>query len=152
MRRKECLICVGLPVKCREKQNFPLSSHHSPVSHKLCENLHIAFQVPIRHKLIQAVPVKVEISANTQRLHIPLASCNGNLKWKNQGFHNNSHKGLRVQKLIPLDGQGLQQPGLVKSVPAHDRGFGTRCSLKSLPTQTILWFWYIQIYTHENRL
>ena len=36
-----------------------------------------------------------------------------------------------------------EQPGLVEDVPAHGRGIGTRWFLRSLPTQTILWF-----YTH----
>ena len=33
---------------------------------------------------------------------------------------------------------GFEQPGLVEGVPADGRGFGTRWSLKCLPTQTIL--------------
>ena len=35
-------------------------------------------------------------------------------------------------------GWGFEQPGLVEGVPAHGRGVGTRWSLMSLPTQTIL--------------
>lgn len=38
---------------------------------------------PEGHKLRQAVLDKVEISANTQRLHIPLMSCYRNLKLEN---------------------------------------------------------------------
>lgn len=38
---------------------------------------------PEGHKLTQAVLDKVEISANTQRFHIPLMSCNRNLKLEN---------------------------------------------------------------------
>jgi len=33
-----------------------------------------------------------------------------------------------------------EQPGLVEDVPAHGRGVGTKWALRSLPTQTILWF------------
>ena len=36
-------------------------------------------------------------------------------------------------------GRGFEQPGLVDGVPAHGRGVQTRWSLRSLPTQTILW-------------
>ena len=36
-------------------------------------------------------------------------------------------------------GWSSEQPGLVKDVPAHGRGVGTRWSLRSLPTLTILW-------------
>ena len=42
------------------------------------------------------------------------------------------------EKAMPADGE---QPGLVEDVPAHGRGLGTRWSLRSLPTQTILWFY-----------
>jgi len=35
---------------------------------------------------------------------------------------------------------GFEQPGLVEDVPAHGREVGTRWSLRSLPTQTILLF------------
>jgi len=35
-------------------------------------------------------------------------------------------------------GWGFEQPGLVEGVPAHGRGVGTRLSIRSLPTQTIL--------------
>ena len=35
-------------------------------------------------------------------------------------------------------GQGFEQPGLVKGVPAHGRGVGNRQSIRSLPIQTIL--------------
>ena len=35
-------------------------------------------------------------------------------------------------------GRGLGQPGLVEGVPAHGRGVGTRQSLRSFPTQTVL--------------
>ena len=34
----------------------------------------------------------------------------------------------------------FEQPGLMEGVPAHGRGVGSRWSLRSLPTQTILWF------------
>ena len=34
-----------------------------------------------------------------------------------------------------------EQPGLVEDVPAHGREVGTRWSLRSLPTLTILWFY-----------
>jgi len=33
------------------------------------------------------------------------------------------------------------RPGLVEGVPTHGRGLGTRWSVRSLPTQTILWFY-----------
>jgi len=36
----------------------------------------------------------------------------------------------------------FEQPGLVGSVPARGRRVQTRWSLRSLPTQTILW-WFI---------
>jgi len=32
-------------------------------------------------------------------------------------------------------------PGLVEGVPAHGRGFGKRWPIRSLPTQTSLWFY-----------
>jgi len=32
----------------------------------------------------------------------------------------------------------FEQPGLVEGVAAHSKGVGTRRSLRSLPTQTIL--------------
>ena len=35
--------------------------------------------------------------------------------------------------------RGFEQPGLVEGVPAHGKGVGSRWSLRSLPTQTILW-------------
>ena len=35
-------------------------------------------------------------------------------------------------------GWGFEQAGLVEGVPAHGMGVGTGCSLRSLPTQTIL--------------
>jgi len=38
-------------------------------------------------------------------------------------------------------GWGFEQPGLVEGVPAHGRGIGTRWSLRSVPTQTIFWFY-----------
>ena len=38
-------------------------------------------------------------------------------------------------------GWSSEQPGLVEDVPAHGRGGGTRWSLRSLPTLTILWFY-----------
>jgi len=44
--------------------------------------------------------------------------------------------GVQVQA-----GWGFEQPGLVEGVPAHSRWVGTRRSLRSLPTQTILWFY-----------
>jgi len=34
-----------------------------------------------------------------------------------------------------------KQPGLVEDVPTHGRGVGTRWSLRSFPTLTILWFY-----------
>ena len=37
-------------------------------------------------------------------------------------------------------GWGFEQPGLVEGVPAHGSGIGTRWSLRSLPTHTLLWF------------
>jgi len=36
-------------------------------------------------------------------------------------------------------GWSSEQPGLGEDVPAHGGGVGTRWSLRSLPTQTILW-------------
>ena len=39
------------------------------------------------------------------------------------------------------DGWVFEQPGLVEGVPAHGRGVGTRWSIRSVPTQTILWFY-----------
>jgi len=38
-------------------------------------------------------------------------------------------------------GWGFEKPGLLESVPAHGRGGETRCSMWSLTTQTILWFY-----------
>lgn len=38
-------------------------------------------------------------------------------------------------------GWSLEQPSLVKVVPAQGREGGTGCSLRSLPTQTVLWFY-----------
>ena len=38
-------------------------------------------------------------------------------------------------------GWSSEQPGLVEDVPAHGRGVGTRWSLRSLPTWTVLWFY-----------
>jgi len=38
-------------------------------------------------------------------------------------------------------GWGFKHPGLVEGVSAHGRGVGTRCSLRFLPTQTILGFY-----------
>jgi len=35
-------------------------------------------------------------------------------------------------------GWSSEQPGLMEDVPAHGRGVGTRCSSRSLPTETIL--------------
>jgi len=35
-------------------------------------------------------------------------------------------------------GWGFEQSGLVEGVPVHGRGVGTRCFIRSLPTQTIL--------------
>ena len=37
-------------------------------------------------------------------------------------------------------GWGFEQPAVVQGVPAHGRGVGTSWSIRSLPTQTILWF------------
>ena len=37
-------------------------------------------------------------------------------------------------------GWSSEQPGLVEGVHAHGRGVGTRWSLRSLPTQTVLWY------------
>jgi len=42
-------------------------------------------------------------------------------------------------------GWSSQHPGLVEDVPAHGRGVGTRWSLRSLPTLTILWFHYYKL-------
>ena len=39
-------------------------------------------------------------------------------------------------------GRSSEQTGLVEDVPAHGRRVGTRWSLRSLPTQTILWWFY----------
>ena len=38
-------------------------------------------------------------------------------------------------------GWGFEKPGLVEGVPAHGRRLGTRWSIRSLPTQSILWFY-----------
>lgn len=38
-------------------------------------------------------------------------------------------------------GGGSKEPGWVEGVPLNNRGVGTRCSLKSPPTQVILWFY-----------
>ena len=42
-------------------------------------------------------------------------------------------------------GQGFDQPGLVEGVPAHGRGGGTGWSIRSLPAQTIIWFYDLQL-------
>ena len=39
----------------------------------------------------------------------------------------------------------ILQPGLVEDVPVHGRGVGTRWSLRSVPTQTILWFFCVYL-------
>jgi len=40
-------------------------------------------------------------------------------------------------------GWSFEQPGLVEGVPVHGRGGGIRWSVRSLPTQTILWFYVL---------
>jgi len=45
-------------------------------------------------------------------------------------------------------GWGIEQPGLVEGVPAHGRGVGTRRSVRSLPTQTILLFCDSMAFLH----
>jgi len=53
-----------------------------------------------------------------------------------------------VKKDVPLPGsvqgqvgRGFEQPGLMEGVPTHGRGVGMRLSIRSLPTQTIPWFY-----------
>ena len=46
-------------------------------------------------------------------------------------------------------GWGFEQPGIVEGVPAHGRGRGTRWSLRSLPTQIIVWFCDCETVNHE---
>jgi len=43
-----------------------------------------------------------------------------------------------VQGLV---GWGFERPVLVEDVPAHGRGAGTRRSIRSVPTQTVLWLY-----------
>ena len=43
-------------------------------------------------------------------------------------------------------GWSSEHPGLVEDVPAHGRGAGTRCSSRSLPTQTILRFYDLHVF------
>ena len=52
-----------------------------------------------------------------------------------------SHHGSLLRCLERLIVPFLLQPSLVEDVPAHGRGGGTRWSLRSLPTLTILWFY-----------
>ena len=47
-------------------------------------------------------------------------------------------------------GWSSEHPGLVEDVPAHGRGFGTRWFLRSLPTQTILWFYPSLLGIHSG--
>jgi len=44
---------------------------------------------------------------------------------------------------------GFEQPDLVEGVPAYGTGVKTMCSLRSFPTQTILWFFGSGMYTEE---
>jgi len=44
-------------------------------------------------------------------------------------------------------GWSSEQPGLVGDVPAHGRGVGTRQSLRSIPTLTILLFYENEVDT-----
>ena len=44
-------------------------------------------------------------------------------------------------------GWSSEQPDLVEDVPADGRGVGTRWALRSLPTQTILWFYDVGSFT-----
>jgi len=60
-----------------------------------------------------------------------------------QYYQNSLIKNAPGMKANPGSVQGQvgwssEQPGLVEDVPAHGRGIGTRWSLRSLPTQTIL--------------
>jgi len=47
-------------------------------------------------------------------------------------------------------GWSSEQPGLVEGVPAHGRGVGTRWSLRSLTTLTILWFYNASFRARES--
>lgn len=52
--------------------------------------------------------------------------------------------------LYPWSVQGqAEQPHLVSGTPAHDRGVGTKWSLRFLPIQTILWFYYVSLLLRE---
>lgn len=45
--------------------------------------------------------------------------------------------GLSVQGQV---GRGFEQPDLLEGVPGHSRGAGSGSSLRSFPTQSVLWF------------
>jgi len=47
-------------------------------------------------------------------------------------------------------GWGSEHPGLVEGVPAHGRGAGMRWSIRSLPTQTVPWFYDLWLYTESR--
>ena len=59
-------------------------------------------------------------------------------------FHRQRNWNEVVERTQGLVGWGFEQPGLVEGVPVRGRGGGTRWSLRSLPTQTILWLFYCQ--------
>jgi len=58
---------------------------------------------------------------------------------------------MHLNKLeLHVLGTSSEHPGLVEDVPTHGRGVGTRRSLRSLPTQTILWFYDSKILTFSE--
>jgi len=66
------------------------------------------------------------------------------LLWKQSPAVTHLNLGSDLAKLQGLTGlirNTAEQSDLVEDVPAHGRGAGTRWSLRSLPTQTTLWFY-----------
>lgn len=104
---RECLVCVGLPVKNTENQDFHRFSFSLTIallSEKTVKAGALPSSFPEGHKLGQAAPDQEEISAQ-QRSRIPPISCNSIPKGvtcprKVQSFHNAAHKGLREYRNV----------------------------------------------------
>ena len=82
---------------------------------------------------------------------------------KEEFIYNSLHQASHLVPNNSCTGQvgwSSEQPGLVENVPAHGRGAGSRWSLTSLPTQTILWFYEIRkssisidkTFSHDDKL
>lgn len=50
------------------------------------------------------------------------------------------YKKVKSLRLLPEKKEQPAQPGLVEGVSAHGKGVGIRWLLRSIPTETILWF------------